>query len=230
LLTSPSSITAGGTINGWDSVAGPAFSAPPSMGVNQGAKQHNDGNTFADPGDFLFYGGTAYSSTPFVISPAYAVLRFTAPTTGLYDVSGSFSARSVDPRVPGSRITTADIFILHNNTELFSGFVNYGVGTSPNPIDVSLKAGDTIDFAVGINGTPNPASGNDTVGFRGSIVEPDPIVAPIPEPTTFGAMTIGLASLLAFARRRPYNPQSCRMLPLYSKHGTTATAMHSTRS
>ena len=77
--------------------------------------------------------------------------------------------------------------------------------------DVSLNAGDQVEFRFWAFGTTSISGG--TSSSTGSIRVPgnltsgndlvlDGIVAAVPEPTTIGLITLGLAGVVAFARRR----------------------------
>jgi alpha-tubulin suppressor-like RCC1 family protein len=75
------------------------------------------------------------------------VLRWTAPVTGEYAVSGSFAGADTRP-------TTVDVHIFHNSTELtpeVKRSVNSyrGDGVSHTQV-ISATAGDTVDFMIGI--------------------------------------------------------------------------------
>ena len=73
-----------------------------------------------------------------------AVIRFIAPETTNYHVSGDFTG--IDPHP-----TTSDGAILQNGVELFSANVGYN---APQTFDLrlDLTAGDTLDFKVGTGG------------------------------------------------------------------------------
>ena len=79
----------------------------------------------------------------------YAIVRFTAPTEGIYKVSGQFYAQ--DDNDIG---TTTDVWILRNDnkTGAFSGKVDSPGGApvaSFTSVQFQLKKGDTLDFEVG---------------------------------------------------------------------------------
>ncbi|MGO8672197.1 MAG: beta strand repeat-containing protein, partial [Capsulimonadaceae bacterium] len=69
-----------------------------------------------------------------------AVVRFTAPNTGVYNVSGSFT--------PGDSNANNTVFILHNSTAVFSS-TRVGSATTPFSMAIYANLNDTIDFAVG---------------------------------------------------------------------------------
>ncbi len=91
----------------------------------------------------------------------YAVVRFTAPFTGYYKISGQFYA--LDDNLSG---TITDVHILKNNnaiTQLFAGNVNYYGGarySSFTSVSVGLIAGDTLDFQVGFGVNRNYVFGS----------------------------------------------------------------------
>jgi hypothetical protein len=88
-------------------------------------------------------------------SGEYAVLRFTAPTCGVYKVSGQFYA--LDANGDG---TTTDVWILPNNstTGAFSGSVYFyamSKFSSFTSMVFHLTKGSTLDFEVGFGSDNN---------------------------------------------------------------------------
>lgn len=85
---------------------------------------------------------------------SYSMVRFTAPTSGLYSLSAAFEGREFQGQGPG---TNADVHILHNGVPIFNAVV---IGFGP-PSDqafatsLNLTAGDRLDFSAGFgtNGT-----------------------------------------------------------------------------
>jgi hypothetical protein len=80
----------------------------------------------------------------------YAIIRWTAPTSGLYNVSAAFVDRDAsDIPLPGA---TTDVHVLLNNISLYAASINkdgWGLGPMPFNGTLSLAMGDTIDFLVG---------------------------------------------------------------------------------
>ncbi len=74
----------------------------------------------------------------------FSLLRFSVPADGLYQLSGAFSGLDIVG-------TTTDVHVLTNGFPMFDGLVNgYGPGSSVSfARAVNLKAGDSVDFAVG---------------------------------------------------------------------------------
>ena len=124
---------------------------------------------------------------------AFSVLRWTAPTPGLFDVSASF--RGDDFAYP----TSTDVHILLNGSSLFSGGV-YVYGPAGSFSDtVSVKAGDTIDLAVGL-GTDGNYTGDSTgISFT---------VASVPEPDGALLLTLGVGIVGAIRIGRFVGSQS----------------------
>lgn len=104
----------------------------------------------------------------------YSVVRWTAPTTGTYEIAGSFLG------LDSQGNTTTDVHILLNSsTSLFdadvSGF-NMPQGFS---LTQTVSSGDTIDFVVGLVAT-----------------EPTPSIAPASRPYSTGPEGTGEAGKL----------------------------------
>jgi hypothetical protein len=121
-----------------------------------------------------------------------AVLRWTAPTDGLFRVQGRFQGIDSAP-------TTTDVAVLLNGlTTLFSSGINVSGGGNVANFDltVPVAAGDRIDFSVG---TGNGFYGNDSTGLR-AVIGPA-AAATVPEPGTVALLLP--AAALTRARRRP---------------------------
>jgi hypothetical protein len=115
---------------------------------------------------------------------AYAIVRFTAPTSGVFQVNTTFEGRETFP-------TSTDVHVLLNGSSLFDGAV---VGFGP-PSDQSfamslnLNAGDHLDFAVGW--------GNGT--FFGDTTALAATISAVPEPSS--AVLFGFAALAGLVLR-----------------------------
>lgn len=95
-------------------------------------------------------------------SGTFAVLRFTATTTAVHEVTGSFEGRD-------KRGVTSDVHVLVNDTPAFSSVV-IGFGSPSNQpfsMVVPLQAGDTVDFVVGVG--PNFDFGGDSTSIAATI-------------------------------------------------------------
>jgi hypothetical protein len=73
----------------------------------------------------------------------YAIVRFIAPRAGQYTVSATFDAEDVTPN-------ETDGHVLVNGIDVFSGTISAAVTASYNSPTITLAAGDTVDFAVGV--------------------------------------------------------------------------------
>ncbi len=110
-------------------------SGPPVIAYNPSTNAANLGTPVIVGDGFALHPGPANQ---------YSTLRFTAPTQGLYQVVGAFFGEDVDG-------TTTDVHILTNGVSMMNGEVTgYGPHTGPSfDQNVSLNAGDYLDFAVG---------------------------------------------------------------------------------
>jgi len=121
-----------------------------------------------DTGGLVVSGGAVFTNGQLVLAPGpspdavYAIVRFTAPTTGLYNVGASFVGAE------GSPGTTTDVHVLANGIPYFNGTISgYGNGTSfTSPFPFTLNAGDTLDFVCGDGG--NGFQG-DSTGFAATV-------------------------------------------------------------
>lgn len=88
---------------------------------------------------------------------SYAVVRWTAPSRGRWDVVGQFF---------GTGLTTGDVHVLRNGTPVFDSPLN-GSQVAPFSLALDVVPGDTIDFAAG----PGPGGDNDfdPTGFNVTI-------------------------------------------------------------
>jgi hypothetical protein len=121
----------------------------------------------------------------------YAVIRqdTSLASVGVYTVTGSFWGQVLTS-------TTSDVHILKNGAEIFGGTVN-GFGPSSSvsfSLNVTLSAGDTLDFAVGNGGS---ASAFDHTGLTANIT-----AASVPEPSGLPLLTLTGLLILTQRRRR----------------------------
>lgn len=100
----------------------------------------------------------------FALNPSsdgsYAVLRWTAPSSGRFAVSATFFGAHAN--VPA----TSDVHVLHNSDNLFDSVVNDFQGDGKSfTSTISVAAGDTVDWIVGGNGV----SSGDHTGLVASV-------------------------------------------------------------
>ncbi|MBL9114210.1 MAG: DUF642 domain-containing protein [Verrucomicrobiaceae bacterium] len=101
----------------------------------------------------------------FVMNPSsdgsFAVLRWTAPASGRFAVSATFTGAH------DGVAATSDVHVLHNSDTLFDSTINSFQGDGASFTDtISVGAGDTVDWLVGGNGT----NSNDHTGLVASVV------------------------------------------------------------
>ena len=122
---------------------------------------------------------------------------FTAPTSGTYDIKGFFERLSTANNGNGVLVSVDESGPVGPATTLFSGSLTtltYGLTSNFNLTNVSLAAGDQIDFVVNNNGEYQ----FDSTGLSAT-------VSNVPEPASWALMTLGLAAMgatLRAARRR----------------------------
>jgi len=112
------------------------------------------------PGFPLVVGGANVISTVLDMGPgpsSYAIVRWTAPSRGRWDVVGEFF---------GTGLTTGDVHVLRNGAPVFNSAVN-GSEVAQFSLAIDVAPGDTIDFAAG----PGPYGDNvnDPTGFNVTI-------------------------------------------------------------
>jgi hypothetical protein len=126
---------------------------------------------------------------------AYAVVRFTAPTAGIFSLNAVFEGRA--PTNQGfPEGTTTDVHVLLNSVSIFDGAVS-GFGPSSDqvfPTTLNLHVGDHLDFAVGIGSDGSFL--NDSTGLAAALT------SAVPEPSTLGPTVIGMTALAIAGWRR----------------------------
>ena len=153
--------------------------APPWVGRNDTDQVVTFSSITLQPYQMAFHPGS---------SGEYSVIRFTAPSAGVYALVSSFIG------VDG---TTTDVHVLHNGTSLFSGSIN-GYGDSDSySTNVVLATGDAIDFAVGyLTG----GYSNDSTGISATLTP----MTTVPEiaPAGIGLVMALVSGGLALLERR----------------------------
>jgi len=124
----------------------------------------------------------------------FGVIRFTAPTTGMYNLLASFSGNDIFA-------PSTDVYVLVNSVTQFNGIVNTAWGSSGPGIpgagpsftqQTFLALGNTVDFAVG---NQNGSASFDSTGFTG-------LITAVPEPNSLIMASIAGVALLWKRRRR----------------------------
>jgi hypothetical protein len=163
----------------------------PVIGKNTGATTINLGGSpnLLWPNSVLLIGPGGGNNPG---SPEFSVVQWTAPATGLYNLSGTFV---------NLQAANTDLHILENTTSIYSNSYNGSEsGQDPLPFslpNLSLSQGQTIQFIVGNNGAPN--NFNDVVGLSASIALQS---SSAPEPSTLILLGIGSVVLLGYGSRQ----------------------------
>lgn len=126
------------------------------------------------PPDFLHF-HAAFPDIGSSATSAAPVLRFTAPASATYDLTGLFE--SLDPNI------NDDVALLLNDVVLSAS--NFTTAEAQLVLDrqITLTAGDRLDFYVG-SGTDGTASG-DSTGLRLRIAQ-------VPEPASLTLLCVGI--------------------------------------
>ncbi len=144
---------------------------------------HNRSSTATDTD-----GSNTWLPNELTLGPATGptVVRFTAPTTGVYDLTAIFS--------PAQNATNSapEAYVFVNGVQIFSALASSPVGPAANT-PLALTAGDTVDFVVA-GSNVNLSYGNKTTGLDATLT--------IPEPTSLGLLGLGAVSLMARRRRQ----------------------------
>lgn len=172
LLTS--SLNLGGGLEGW--------------GWDGGADPFIISNT---SGSSATSGGTVYAANALAVHPSFqgeqAVVRFTATISSLISLDAFFFDVS-DTSGGGAFPATVDLHVLHNNSALFTSFLNNAQMSSDySTSSLFLTIGDTIDFVVG--------DGGNGYGFDHTQLNAVINVPAVPEPSTLAIFALGIMCL-----------------------------------
>ncbi len=111
-----------------------------------------------------------------------AVVRWTAPSSGAFFITGRFE---------GLDSTTTDVHILLNGGSLLSGSIGSNGDVVPFTLTTGVNAGDHLDFVVGF-GSNNYFF--DSTGLAATI-------APVPDPNSFALVIVGFLVFVILRRR-----------------------------
>ena len=137
------------------------------------------------PTVFTSYGGYAPAGSLTLTDEAgeYGIVRWTAPTTGQYAITGSFTGV-----YPG---TTMDVHLIAAGAHELDGEIT-GQGSQPFSAIVGLVGGQTVEFRAG--------QGPDDASFDRAIL--DAQITAVPEPGTWLGGCLGLSATLWFFGRK----------------------------
>lgn len=167
----------------------------PAIGDNTTANTLNLGGSpnLLWPDNVLLI-GPGGSSNPG--TPEYAVVQWTAPATGLYNVNGFFE---------NLQDANTDLYILANGTSIYSNVSSFDraeSGQDPqlfSASNLSLTQGETLQFLVGYNGDYD--NSDDVVGLSATI---SPATSVTPEPASLTLFAMGIASMAGWRSRRRF--------------------------
>lgn len=158
-----------GGLDAWQRNAG---GSQPWIGVNL---------TGGDPFGFL----PAGSSFALPGDPSLAVIRWTAPAAGSYDIGWNFTD------LQGGSPTGSDVSVQLGPNPFFAALIGDLGTTGPGTQNLSLTAGQSIDWIVG-------AFGNNA----GDVVRVQATVTAVPEPQTLALGLVGLGIAVASRLRK----------------------------
>jgi len=145
------------------------------------------GAPFVGDGGSMTQQTTELSMNP--SSTQFTIVRWTAPSAGVWSISGFFRAIDTQMAVQGS-----DVHVLVNGTVVYSAGAFGFLLQQPINLTEVLPLGGTVDFAVGNGGFP----GNAIHQFIGLTTA----INAAPEPGSMILIGIGSAILVAVRKRR----------------------------
>ena len=169
-----------------------------SMTIGSDFERWQRSPSSADPGVFYNAGAAPLAIYDFVLQPhaaafhpgplgEFSVVRWTAPEDADYVLASSFEGLGLS--------STTDVHVLVDGTETFSHFLSGRGSAAQYSTTLTLRAGDTVDFALGWGANRN--YGADTTGISATI---NPLS--VPEPATGGLLLAALAGATLGTRRR----------------------------
>ena len=161
-------------LNVWEGIPASDSFGNPSITFNSTSNPISISGTIWTPSRLAFHPGSTGQN---------AIVRWTAPTAGLFAIDAVFQGRS---QAAGA---TTDVHVLHDSASLFNGAVlGFGSGSGPSfQGTVVVLAGDTIDFTVGFGG-------NGTYLF--DTTQLDATISAVPEPAKLTILASGAVALL----------------------------------
>lgn len=162
----------------------------PTVYQNAGSAVSN-GNIDIPAGALILHGGGPSGND-------YSDVVWTAPYSGTFSLTATFTGRQTG--APNGNYQT-DAYVLENGTTLFSKYLDSDGESGSLSELLSLAAGDTIVFAVGIEGT----------GLHGESTQLDATITTttlsVPEPSSL-TLLLGLSAVssLAYGVRRWKQP------------------------
>jgi hypothetical protein len=166
LHTSTSPNPAYTTISNWHTDLG--YGVPVILRNSTAGTVTNDTGTIVlTPGQLASHPGT---------SGEFSIVRFTAPTAGMFNVVGAFQGADLVG-------ATTDVHILLNGSSVLAGNVSgFGAGSGPAfNADLSLASGDRLEFVVGWG------NGN----FTWDCTAISAVITQVPEPGTAALVALG---------------------------------------
>ncbi len=168
-------------LTGWQTSGTPLLT--PIVAINTSGASINDGNVVLPTGVVLLHGEG--------LGPKAAVVQWTAPTTGTYQLTSSFAGAQINMK--------ANIGVFNNGSSIFAGLIN-GNGDALNFSSLlTLTAGSVLSFAVNRDGPEGNGFAGNWTALAVNITSVNSVV---PEPATYALMVTGLAVLALFSRRR----------------------------
>lgn len=169
--------TVGGGIEYWNISGGNL--TPPEIFYNPSSSVVSFSTITMQPHQAAFHPGP---------TDQYSDYRFTAPQSGTYTLSVTFTGIDVHG-------TTTDVHVLDSGASLFAGNINGYGNTQTFSTTLTLANGDLVDFAVGYGSNGNYSF--DSTGIDATLTLSG---ASVPEPGSIILLAMGSLGLLGWVR------------------------------
>ncbi|MFN5320445.1 MAG: hypothetical protein ACK5D7_03180 [Planctomycetota bacterium] len=142
-------------------------------------------------GDLIVHPGRIPTNSPNAADEKFSVVRFVAPTAGIYNLASNWIRKGTSSNAVGTPDIRVYISRSSSPTSLFSGNFDFNQLGTFSVNGLSLTAGETIDFRVGGLGERN-----------GDVTISNVTITAVPEPGSLACVSGLVAGLSVLSRRR----------------------------